>query len=90
MASRKRDHNDIIDTHRPDPLVWTFSFADVADAVARTAALSGERPPLRTQLEEWRAIAQAELGFPPEAVRTAFEAAVRLDPSNERASGRTT
>ena len=39
----------------------------------------------KSQLEEWRAIAQAELGFPPEAVRTAFEAAVRLDPSNELA-----
>jgi hypothetical protein len=39
----------------------------------------------KSQLEEWRAIAQAELGFPPEAVRAAFEAAVRLDPANELA-----
>ena len=39
----------------------------------------------KSQLEEWRAIAQAELGVPPEAVRTAFEAAIRLDPSNELA-----
>jgi tetratricopeptide (TPR) repeat protein len=39
----------------------------------------------KSQLEEWRAIAQAELGFPPESVRAAFEAAVRLDPSNELA-----
>ena len=39
----------------------------------------------KSQLEEWRAIAQAELGFPPESVRAAFEAAVRLDRSNELA-----
>ena len=39
----------------------------------------------KSQLEEWRAIAQAELGFPPELVRAAFESATRLDPSNELA-----
>ncbi len=39
----------------------------------------------KSQLEDWRAIAQAELGFSPEAVRAAFEAAVRLDPLNELA-----
>jgi tetratricopeptide (TPR) repeat protein len=39
----------------------------------------------RSQLEEWRAIAQAELGFPAEFVRAAFDAALRLDPSNELA-----
>lgn len=39
----------------------------------------------KSQLEEWRAIAQAELGFPPELVRMAFEAAIRLDPTNESA-----
>jgi tetratricopeptide (TPR) repeat protein len=39
----------------------------------------------KSQLEEWRAIAQAALGFPPEAVRAAFEAAARLDPSNDLA-----
>jgi tetratricopeptide (TPR) repeat protein len=37
----------------------------------------------KSRLQEWRAIAQAELGFPPELVRSAFEAAVRLDPSND-------
>ena len=39
----------------------------------------------KSQLEEWRAIAQAELGFPTESVRAAFETAVRLDPFNELA-----
>ncbi len=37
----------------------------------------------KSQLEEWRAISQAALGFPPDSVRTAFEAAIRLDPSND-------
>ncbi|MFW5693455.1 MAG: hypothetical protein ACOCWL_04500 [Thermoguttaceae bacterium] len=40
----------------------------------------------KSQLEEWRAIAQAELGFPPDLVRAAFESALRLDPSNELAA----
>lgn len=40
---------------------------------------------VKSQLEEWRAIAQSELGFSAELVRTAFEAAIRLDPSNEHA-----
>ena len=39
----------------------------------------------KSQLEQWRAIAQAELGFPPDLVRSAFEAALRWDPSNELA-----
>ena len=39
----------------------------------------------RSELEQWRAIAQAELGFPPELVRSAFEASLRLDPSNDLA-----
>jgi len=39
----------------------------------------------KSQLEEWRAIAQAELGFPLDAIRAGFEAAVRLDPTNELA-----
>jgi tetratricopeptide (TPR) repeat protein len=39
----------------------------------------------RGQLEEWRAIAQAELGFPPDLVRAAFEEVFRLDPSNDMA-----
>ena len=39
----------------------------------------------KSQLEEWRAISQTALGFPPELVQTAFEAAVQWDPSNESA-----
>ncbi len=39
----------------------------------------------KSQLQDWLAIARAELGFPPELVEAAFEAALRLDPSNELA-----
>ena len=39
----------------------------------------------KSHLEGWRAIAQAELGFPPKLVREAFDASLRLDSSNELA-----
>jgi tetratricopeptide (TPR) repeat protein len=38
-----------------------------------------------SQLSEWLAIAEAELGFPPDRVRASLEQALRLDPSNEMA-----
>ena len=38
-----------------------------------------------SEVSEWMAIAQAELGFPAEMVRASFDTAIRLDPSNERA-----
>ena len=40
----------------------------------------------KSQLEEWKAIAQGELNFPHDLVLAAFEAAVRLDPSNDYAA----
>ena len=39
---------------------------------------------VRGNLYEWLAISRAELGFPPQQVRAAFEEAVRLEPANER------
>ncbi|EAQ81758.1 tetratricopeptide repeat protein [Blastopirellula marina] len=39
----------------------------------------------KSQLEEWHAIAQAELGFSPDLVLKTFDAAIALDPANERA-----
>jgi tetratricopeptide (TPR) repeat protein len=39
---------------------------------------------IKGDLYEWLAISQSESGFPPERVRSAFEAAVRLVPDNER------
>jgi hypothetical protein len=50
------------------------------DGIARDASDAA-----KSQLEEWRAIAQAQLGFPPEFVRSAFDEAVHLDPTNELA-----
>lgn len=38
-----------------------------------------------SKLKEWQAIALAELGFPAESVLEAFDAAIRLDPSNDLA-----
>ncbi len=42
-------------------------------------------PAVMSEVSEWLGIAQAELGFPAEMVRAAFDNANRLDPSNERA-----
>jgi hypothetical protein len=39
---------------------------------------------VQANLTEWLAISEAELGFPPERVRSAFEAAIRLAPDFER------
>ena len=39
----------------------------------------------KSELSEWMAIAQSELGFPFETVRASFENAIRIDPSNARA-----
>lgn len=41
----------------------------------------------RSNLFEWFAISQAELGFPSDQVRASFEDALRLDPMNERLRG---
>ena len=40
---------------------------------------------IQSQLSEWLAIAEAELGFSPERVLATFEQALRLDPSNDMA-----
>jgi tetratricopeptide (TPR) repeat protein len=38
-----------------------------------------------SEVFEWMAIAQAQLGFPADIVRTSFDKAIQRDPSNERA-----
>jgi tetratricopeptide (TPR) repeat protein len=40
---------------------------------------------VKSELSEWIAVSQSELGFPEDTVRASFENAIRLDPSNERA-----
>jgi tetratricopeptide (TPR) repeat protein len=42
-------------------------------------------PAVLSQLSEWLAIAEAELDFPAARVRSAFEEALRLDPTNDTA-----
>ncbi len=42
-------------------------------------------PAVMSEVSEWMAIAQAELGFPTEMVRVSFENAIRFDPANQRA-----
>jgi len=41
--------------------------------------------PMSSELLDWLAIAEAQLGFPAERVRRLFEDAIRLDPHNDRA-----
>jgi len=41
--------------------------------------------PVRSEVAEWLAIAEAALGYPAEIVRASLDRAIRLDPSNDRA-----
>lgn len=78
------------------PLIWPYLF--LAHHYATTGRFeecrltceaglrTGGIDTAKSRLEEWKAIAQAELGFPPDLVMMAFESAVRLDPSNEYAA----
>jgi len=77
------------------PLIWPYFFLahhylfasrfEQCRVMCETGLKMKGSDTAKSQLEEWRAIAQAELGFPPELVRMAFEAATRLDPTNESA-----
>lgn len=77
------------------PLIWPYLFLShhylITNRFDRCRSMCEKGLEMRgsnaamSQLEEWRAIAQAELGFSAEAVRAAFENAIRLDPSNEQA-----
>lgn len=77
------------------PLVWPYVF------LAHHALLNGRHEDCRklcesaldmggsavvvSEVSEWLAISQAELGYPAEVVRASFDQAIRLDPSSERA-----
>ncbi|OYV86006.1 MAG: hypothetical protein B7Z73_12515 [Planctomycetia bacterium 21-64-5] len=77
------------------PVVWPYFFLahyylstnrfDECRAMCEMGLRMQASATVKSQLEEWRAIAQAELGFPPEMVGAAFEAAICLDPTNELA-----
>ncbi len=40
---------------------------------------------IKSELAEWLAISQSELGYPAEIIRESFDRAIRHDPSNDRA-----
>jgi tetratricopeptide (TPR) repeat protein len=54
--------------------------------MCRRAAGLASSSAVKSEMTEWSAIAQAHLGFPADLVRASFEEAIRIDPSNERAS----
>ena len=62
----------------------TGRFEECRRLCERALGLNGSAAVL-SEVSEWLAIAQAELGFPAEMVRALFESAIRFDPSNERA-----
>lgn len=77
------------------PLVWPYFFlahhylvnnrCEDCRRMCEIALRMNASRAVRSQLSEWSAIAEAELGFPADRVRAAFENALRLDPSNETA-----
>lgn len=77
------------------PLIWPYvflahhnlltgRFEECRKLCERALCMNGSAAVL-SELSEWMAIAQAELGFPAEMVRASFDNAIRLDPSSERA-----
>jgi len=77
------------------PLVWPYFLLahhylicdrfEECRAMCERAARMPASDSVRSELTEWKAISQAELGFPAEMVRAVFEESLRLDPSNDRA-----
>ncbi len=75
------------------PVVWPYLFLahhylitnrfEQCRSMCETGLRMRGSDTAKSQLEEWRAIAEAELGFSPELIRAAFEAAIRLNPSND-------
>jgi tetratricopeptide (TPR) repeat protein len=62
----------------------TGRFEECRRLCERALGMNGS-PAVMSEVSEWMAITQAELGFPAELVRASFENAIRFDPSNERA-----
>ena len=77
------------------PLIWPYvflahhyllngRFEECRKLCERALGMKGS-PAVMSEVSEWTAIAQAELGFPAEVVRGSFDNAIRIDPSNARA-----
>ena len=62
------------------------SFDDCRKLCERVLNMNGSAA-VMSEVSEWMAIAQAELGFPVEIVHASFENAIRFDSSNDRARG---
>jgi tetratricopeptide (TPR) repeat protein len=77
------------------PVIWPYFFLAhyslVGGLFEKCRALSErglemEGPDtIKSELAEWLAIAQSELGYPAEVVRESFDRSLRFDPTNERA-----
>jgi tetratricopeptide (TPR) repeat protein len=77
------------------PLVWPYVFLahynlvngrfEECRRLCEQALRLGASAAVMSEVSEWLAIAQAQLGFPADMVRASFDSAIRLDPSNERA-----
>jgi tetratricopeptide (TPR) repeat protein len=77
------------------PLIWPYvflahhcllkgNFAECHRLCERTLVMNGSAA-VKSEVSEWMAIAQAELGFPADMIQASFDNAIRFDPSNERA-----
>ena len=77
------------------PLVWPYvmlahhhlisgRFEECRKLCERALGIGGSAAVV-SEVFEWMAIAQAQLGFPADMVRTSFDNAIYHDPSNERA-----
>jgi tetratricopeptide (TPR) repeat protein len=77
------------------PVIWPYFFLahhyllggrfEECRSMCELASRMPASDALKSELAEWTAISQAELGFPVEMIRASFENSIRLDPSNDRA-----
>src|SRR4051812_23789023 len=77
------------------PVVWPYFFLahhyllsgrfEECRSMCELASRMPATDAVKSELAEWTAISQSELGFPVEMIRASFENSIRLDPSNDRA-----
>lgn len=77
------------------PLVWPYVMLahhhlicgrfDESRRFCEQALSIGGAAPVMSEVCEWIAIAQAQLGFPADMVRASLDKAIQLDPTNDRA-----
>lgn len=94
-SSPRAAHDLEAATRHGSPVIWPYFLLahhyfvngdfDRCRALAERAMEMPGSEAVRSELAEWLAICQSELGFPVEIVRSSFENSIRLNPSNERA-----